>query len=208
MGKPSSAFWPWVIAAGAMLFGLAMLDGSCRADRKYRDAKADAAEAARIDAADDARRDVLEREKDAIITRQDEIIAESVVKSAQYVLEMSAYEAELSRLREAEPVQPELEREPLVINLRAQIATLTIAFDLSQKAVAEKDVQLLAWPVKFNALQAIADARLTTIETKDNRIGDLEKALRVGERRVGLNKTVAKVALGVGAASLIYGLLK
>jgi hypothetical protein len=149
-----------------------------------------------------------EREKDAIITRQDEIIAESVVKSAQYVLEMSAYEAELSRLREAEPAQPELEREPLVINLRAQIATLTRAFSLSQAVVAEREGQIVAWSAKYSAQAQISAEWRGAYEREHTLRVQAEDLFKLGERRVGLNKTIAKVALGVGAASLIYGLLK
>jgi uncharacterized coiled-coil protein SlyX len=208
MGQRSSAFWPWVIAAGAVLFGLAMLDGSCRADRKYRDARADYEEGRAIAEADHAmsleRIDALEKDK----ATQDAVIAEKDVKVAQYVEELSTLRGELTDLQDAEPAQPELEREPLVINLRAQIATLTRAFSLSQEVVAEREGQIAAWSAKYDAQAQISAEWMAAYEREHALRLAAEGLFKLGERRAGLNKTITKVALGVGAASLIYGLLK
>ena len=160
-------------------------------------------------------RDALEREQAEVIAKKDAALAASAVKAAQYVDEIRQNHAELAVLQDAEPVQPELEREPLVINLRAQIASLTLAFDLSQKVVAEKDVQLQAWPEKFNALQAIADARLTTIGIKDNRIAALENVVskydkkhRLTIRLFGLKIDLLNDVIKPGGAVVVYSLLK
>ncbi len=65
---------------------------------------------------------------------------------------------ELQNLKDHEPVAPELETTPLVINLRAQISTLQRALDLSISAGQDKDMTISAQEVEIASWKTACSA--------------------------------------------------
>jgi hypothetical protein len=118
-----------------------------------------------------------------------------------------------TRIREleaAEPVAPELETHPLVINLRAQIAEWKLKFSLAQDVIAEKDRIIAA-----RDAQLVIQVRLTD-EWKANYNSlyalylNCEKGLALYERRASFTwpERILAGAVGYGAGKGIEALVK
>jgi len=135
----------WSIVAALVLAALALLDRSCRpTDPELEQVKAEYAEFKRATEAKDALEEQARDRSDAVIAKQNDIIVDSQAREAEKDALIVSQKATIKTLQDAEPVQPELEKEPLVINLRAQIKAITRAFDLSQNVVLEQERQLKA----------------------------------------------------------------
>ena len=83
----------------------------------------------------DAKKDAWEAEK---------VVLQGAIDSAQAVIEVKKRaiadrDTRIAALEAVEPVAPELEAHPLVINLRAQISEWKVKFSLAQGVIAEKD---------------------------------------------------------------------
>jgi len=100
------------------------------------------------------------------IALKDAAIAEKEAKVTQYVGKVSTLTAELAALRDAEPIQPELETQPLVINLRAQIGNLTQALSISAEIITTKDGIISDWSAKFDAQATISETWKRAYETE------------------------------------------
>lgn len=94
---------------------------------------------------------VLETE----LTVRDERVAMLESLARQFQDRIGLLKKELSGLQATEPYQPELEREPLVINLRAQVAKLTEMFTLSQNTVATQAETILELKGEVSILKRI-----------------------------------------------------
>lgn len=122
------------------------------------------------------------------IAEKNAAIAEKDAKVTQYVDKVSTLTAELRALQNAEPVQPELESQPLVINLRAQVGNLTRMASISINIIAEKDAIIADWTAKFDAQVTISETYKTAYDrehglrlTSDALRLDLEKQLYGGK---------------------------
>jgi predicted nucleic acid-binding Zn-ribbon protein len=73
----------------------------------------------------------------------------------QNVSTIRALQGQLEDAQAAEPEQPELESEPLVVNLRFQIKTLTNMFTLAQSTITTQSQEIEELRGKCAALQAI-----------------------------------------------------
>ena len=80
----------------------------------------------------------IEQLNNAIVSADETIVQLQGVIRAKSV-QVSGLSRELADLRAAEPSQPELESQPLVISLRGQVSKLTEMFTLSQQTIADKD---------------------------------------------------------------------
>lgn len=109
---------------------------SCQQTAKYKALKAEYTEFRKIVEADN----VFSNEKIAQLTAGIMVSNENTKKLegelSSKSLQLAVVSKRLDELQHAEPVQPELEKEPLVINLRGQISKLTKMFNLSQASVA------------------------------------------------------------------------
>jgi septal ring factor EnvC (AmiA/AmiB activator) len=109
------------------------------------------------------------------------------------------------------PTTPDIEAMPIVINLRAQVATLTEMFALASNSIIDKDIAISKWEEKYNAQVKIS------AEWKNNY--DMEYALRVQaeelfkscEHSKKVNKlwgNVKAVALGLAAGVVVSAVSK
>ena len=209
MGKSSSAFWAWVVACGAALFALAMLDGSCNAGRQLRDAKLRYEAYRAVAEADHAAMTEKVSHMTNEISRLGAAIAEKDAKVAQYVERVSTLTAELTALQDAEPpTTPEIEALPIVVNLRGQVAKLTAAFSLAQDTITLQGEEIALLVGQRELLEGVAAEWRGAYEREHALRVQAEGLFKLSERRVGMNKVVTKVALGVAAAGVAYGLLK
>jgi len=193
---------------GVTLLCLAFVDKSCRGDVELREAKAqyEAAVAEREAAAAAHAADLARIE--AVIAQQNEKIAQYVANIQTYHAEITTLRGQLADLQADEPVQPELEDEPLVINLRAQVARLTEMFVLAQRTSSEKDGII----VSLNTIVAAKDEAIAAWRGQY----EGEHALRVqcealfkkSESARKANSIGKKVALVVAAGAAIYAVAK
>lgn len=167
-----------VVALVAILAFLAFR--SCGPSDKYIALKATYDQAVKDASAQYAKLLEVNSLQEKVIAAKDAAIAEKDALVAQYVGKVSTLTAELRALQNAEPVQPELETQPLVINLRAQIGNLTKLYSISVSIIDAKDGIIADWSAKF-------DAQVTISETW-KRAYDNEHRLRLMAE--GLNKSL------------------
>jgi hypothetical protein len=150
--------WPVALAL------LAAVAVGYYADRSFNDrlaikkAQADYAEAKKV----------YEADKELSLARIDELtstVSHMTNAAAQYEAQAAQDQAQIASqadtiaaLQAAEPpTTPEVESLPIVINLRAQVAAVTRAFNLSQNVVTTQGLEIKALKEKCVALEAIGD---------------------------------------------------
>jgi uncharacterized coiled-coil protein SlyX len=135
--------------------------------------------------------------KDAAIAERDKSIG---VKNAQ----VNALKATLHDLQAAEPSQPELETQPLVINLRAQIGNLTRMVSIGAEVIENKDGIIADWSAKFDAQVTISETWKRAYET-EHRLRllseDLNKSL---EHQGKVSRLYGKVSMAALAGAGVY----
>lgn len=143
----------------------------------------------------------------AIELRDEAIVkldAEVVAKKRELAAAKSAYQD----LVDSEPVQPELETQPLVINLRAQIGQLkgmvTLVQDIAQKQANEID----ELKVKVALLEDVGKEWKSNYEREHTLRLQAEDLYNVCSRSRKAGKALTKVALVIAGAGAAYGLLK
>jgi len=138
------------------------------------------------------------------IALKDAAIAEKEEKVTQYVGKVSTLAAELAALRDAEPAQPELETQPLVINLRAQIGNLTKLYGVSLDIITAKDGIIADWSAKFDAQVTISETWKSAYE-RERRLRltaeDLNKSL---EHQGKVSRLYGKLTTAGLAAAGVY----
>jgi len=203
MAKTKILKWGLIAIAGVVVLGL--IDRACLSSARLERAKADYAELKRIAAADKEISDGVIGHMTEIIGQKDEEIAGLKAAKAQTAAKLATVSGELAELRANEPSQPELEGEPLVVNLRAQIAKLTEAFDLSQNTVAIQAQEIEAWKVKFDAAMTIGKEWKAQYDREHILRLASEGLFKISEHRLKVNGLwgKAKTAIIVGAAAYI-----
>ena len=184
---------------------------SCKFTDKYKQMKLQYEEYRAIAKADnDIQRETIREANKIILDKTAEIRElENTVK--QKDRQVRVLSNQLDELKDAEPSQPELENEPLVINLRLQIARLTEMFNLSQNVIAEKDKIILAWEVKYNALERVSEAWRNQYENEAKLRGLAEGLVANLEgqvRRANFKSKVLTVAVVAVGAYAGYRLVK
>ena len=140
------------------------------------------------------------------IALKDKAVGELEHKVAQYVVEISTLRGELEDIQNAEPVQPELESEPLVINLRGQVAKLTAMFTLATDTVALQGQEIDALKGKVKLWEEVAGEWKGAYDRERQLRVQAESLFRLCERGQRLNKfwrTTAVVATGAVAGLLL-----
>jgi hypothetical protein len=114
----------------------------------------------------------------------------------------------LDELISNEPVQPELESQPLVISLRKQVKTLTGMYGLSQETVTLQSEQIGLIVGQYNA-QVLISAEWKGMYDKERALRvNCEGLLKVCESRVSSPwKTVRTVTYGVAAGFVVGSLI-
>jgi hypothetical protein len=178
---------------------------------KYKLARDDYNELKKITSADKQMSDARIAELTNAIGRANEIIVRKEAEIAQKTERIKVLSRDLADLIANEPVQPELESQPLVISLRSQVKTLTSLYSLSQQTVTLLTAKTDALLVKCNALESIG--------TEWKQQYDKERALRlsaegmfkIAEHELKVNKFWGKaknVAIVTIAGGLAYSIFK
>lgn len=141
------------------------------------------------------------------IVMRDKAIAgleEIILVKNQRIAEVSA---RLAGLQNAEPVAPELESHPLIINLRGQINNLTEMFTLSQNVVTTQRQEIEELGGKCIALESIGTEWKQAYEKEHALRVQAEEVFKVCEKRLKVNKGwgTAKTVLIVVAGTYIAG---
>jgi len=204
-----SKLWVWVAIIGLVLLNLSLWDRACRADARLAKAEAEYAEARRIAEADHELGQRRIEELTKAIGHRDEKIGELDGVIAADVARIRVLEGELRDIQDAEPpTTPEIEAMPIVINLRAQVKKLAEGFNLARETITLQSREIDELKGKCLDLEAISAEWKAAYDREHALRLAAEDLFTLSQRRVGLSKTVAKVALGVAGAGIIYGLLK
>ena len=181
---------------------------SCVSDPALKKAKAEYAEAKAVAEAEQSISLGHIKELTQIVSHMTNEIAGKKAEIAEKDARIVALSTRLDELQNAEPVQPELEKEPLVINLRGQIAQLTEMFTLSEQAGKLKDKEIELWAAKYAAQVAISDEWRGNYE-REHQLRLMSEGIVSGlEARVRGAKFLNKVAVVAVAGAVAYGLLK
>ena len=184
---------------------------SCAADTKLREAKLRYEGYRAIAMADhemSMRRIAALTSEVGNLTNEIELIETQLVKKT---LQLEAVSSQLDELQNAEPVQPELESEPLVISLRAQVAKVTEMFHLSQGIVESQRGEIILWERKYEAQVSISNEWKGAYEREHSLRIQAEDLFNLCERRVKMNGfwgTVRGVAVGAATVLVVGALVK
>jgi hypothetical protein len=119
--------------------------------------------------------------------------------------------AEIERLRAEEPIQPELEVEPLVINLREQIARMSLVIQNQEQIIQGNDKIIFNLVHKYEAQVLISDDYKTMFESQLELHALAIDRLRIAENRIrGLRfgSTIKTVGVLAGVGTIAYLLLR
>ena len=203
--KPKTILTAIVVIA-LVLFGVSTLR-SCKLDKKYRDLKAAYETERKIAEADKALSVAhIEELNNAIGQMTNEVVrlSEEVLSKRKRISELSI---QLDELISSEPVQPELESQPLVISLRKQVSKLTEMYSIAEQTITLQTASAAILGGKFDA-QVLISAEWKGMYDKERALRvNCEGLLKVCERRVSSPwKTARTVAYGV-AAGFVAGAL-
>lgn len=201
---------PAVIVAliAASLF---LLTRNCGLTDKYKLARHDYEELKKITEADKQLSLAHIEQLNNAIAQANNVIVQKEAEITQKAEQIKVLSRDLADLIASEPSQPELESQPLVINLRGQVSKLTELYSLSQQTVTLQTEEIDVLKGKCIALGAIGDEWRVQYE-KEHALRLLSEGL-VGslEKRVKAQGLLGKVksAVIVGAAGYVaYSILK
>jgi hypothetical protein len=201
------------IITAALVVALVLLAVSqfraCKLDKKYRDMKAAYETERRIAEADHALSMGRIDELTNAIGQMDEAIVQKDIEITQKAEQIKVLSRDLAYLIANEPpTTPDIESMPIVINLRGQLSKLTEMYSLCEQAVTLQSEEIDVLKGKCIALGAIGEEWRVQYDKEHALRLSAEGLFKLGEHRVGLNKTIAKVAVGVAAIVVVGSLLK
>jgi len=191
-----------------VVLGIAQLR-SCKLDKKYRDLKAAYETDRKIADADHAlsmgRIDELTNK----VSEADNAIGQLRSEVSSKTLQLAQLSNQLDELVANEPVQPELETQPLVISLRKQVKTLTDLYSISTSIVTLQSEEIAVLKGKCNTLESIVTEWKQSYDREHALRVNCESLLKLSEKRVSNPwKTVKAVAIGVAAGIVVKSLIK
>jgi hypothetical protein len=184
---------------------------SCKLDKKYRDLKAAYETDRKVFEADHALSLAHIEQLANAVASADKVIVQKEADIAVKNARILVLSGQLDDLAHAEPSQPELESQPLVINLRGRVAKLTEMFTLSQGVVTLQAEEITALKGKCIALESIGNEWRVSYDKEHALRLSAEKLVLSLEKRVksqGLLGKVKTVALGVASGYVAYSILK
>ena len=110
-----------------------------------------------------------------------------------------------------EPIQPELEEEPLVINLRQQVRLLTFVLEGAEKELENKDKIIFNLTEKYNAQVGISDSYRAMYENEKELHRLAIDRLKIADRRIAslrFTGNAKNVLVVVAGGAIAYLLLK
>jgi len=162
--------------------------------------------------------DMSQRETQAIIVEAKEAIAikDKEISSLTETIkiresDITSLSNQLDELQNTEPAAPELEKTPLVINLRSQIGELTKMYSLSRETIEEQKTIIEAWTVKYNLSVQIGASweKQYNSEYQLRILGEeLNKKLTSSMSNKRTLKVITFVAVAVGTIVGVKSILK
>ena len=184
---------------------------SCRIGGKYAAMKQQYAGYRLIAEADHAMSLSRVAELNKSIGQMDESIVKLKTEVSSKTRQLAVVSTRLDELQRAEPIQPELEKEPLVVNLRGQVKTLTEMYSLSQQTITLQTREIDAWWGKYRAQESISkewEANYNREHALRLSCKSMNKQLEKQYRVARLKGRVATVACAAALGVVGYQLLK
>jgi hypothetical protein len=153
---------------------------------------------------------VIKEARDVIATKDKEISSLSATIKIRES-DIATLSNQLDELQNTEPVAPELEKTPLVINLRSQIGELTKMYSLSRETIAEQKTIIDAWTTKYNLQVGISASweKQYNSEHQLRILGEeLNKKLTSSMSNKRTLKVITYVAVAVGTMVGVKSILK
>jgi len=153
---------------------------------------------------------VIKEARDVIATKDKEISSLSATIKIRES-DIATLSNQLDELQNTEPVAPELEKTPLVINLRSQIGELTKMYSLSRETIAEQKTIIDAWTTKYNLQVGISASweKQYNSEHQLRILGEeLNKKLTSSMSNKRTLKVITFVAVAVGTIVGVKSILK
>jgi chromosome segregation ATPase len=153
---------------------------------------------------------VIKEARDVIATKDKEISSLSATIKIRES-DIATLSNQLDELQNTEPVAPELEKTPLVINLRSQIGELTKMYSLSRETIAEQKTIIDAWTTKYNLQVGISASweKKYNSEHQLRILGEeLNKKLTSSMSNKRTLKVITFVAVAVGTIVGVKSILK
>ena len=174
----------WVILAGIMLIGIFMLTRACGGDSEgeYWKGQYDA-----LKEKADITRDILladisdQREYIEKLEETNILLIETRIRQERRI---SVLEFERQDLVTSEPSQPELESEPLVVNLRAQIKKMSLIIYEQEQIIQGNDKIIFNLKKQYSAQLTISEDYQKLYENEQRLHSLAVKRLSVSENRI------------------------
>ena len=203
--------WAWLILAFCVVGLLALIYQSCTVDAtaEYYKGKY-AAEMELRSAENDIHAKHIEElgiEKEAL----DMEINQLKEENAAIDNDRRVTKKKLADVLAEEPVQPELEEEPLVINLRQQVRLLTFVLEGAEKELENKDKIIFNLTEKYNAQVGISDSYRAMYENEKELHRLAIDRLKIADRRIAslrFTGNAKNVLVVVAGGAIAYLLLK
>ena len=145
-------------------------------------------------------------EKNATIAEMDKEIIEATKVVGHMTNLIGVRDDRLTKLR-AE-LAATTDKDAKIANLSEQVRIWAEKFDLAQKIVSEKDAQIGAWSMKFDAQVAISDEWRKSYEREHSLRLLCEGLVTAGERRFKKANTVKTLAITAVSGYVAYKLVR
>ena len=200
---------PIIAITGALVLCLVLIDKSRSSRVALVKAKADAAEAKRIDAEDEQRRDALEAQQGAIIANQTLKISALLANIGKPTPEEIAKDEEIAALKRQ---MAESEAAGDIVGALVQAKQTIVALEFTLALVKDQHKADLfrldmEWQGKFDALKVSYDARGISLAVKDNHIFKLENLCAEYAHTIKVNKFWAAVGKYGPPVAFVAGII-
>jgi len=138
----------------------------------------------------------------AQIDAENEILLETRVHDERRLLVLLA---QVEELQAEEPIQPELEIEPLVVNLRLQIERMTLVIERQEKIIIGNDEMIFNLTQKYSAQLIISEDYKKLYENESELHSLAVKRLTVSENRIKGLRFGSKIKTGIMVAVIGAG---
>lgn len=203
--------WAWLILAFCVVGLLALIYQSCTVDATAEYYKGKYAAEMELRAAENDIHSARIEELLIVIEARDTEIESLIETRIENERERIVLLARIERLQAEEPVQPELETEPLVINLRAQILELTLVVDTQEQIIQGSNKIIFNLTEKYNAQVGISDSYRAMYENEKELHRLAIDRLKIADRRIAslrFTGNAKNVLVVVAGGAIAYLLLK
>ena len=201
---------PAVIVAliAASLF---LLTRNCGLTDKYKLARHDYEELKKITEADKQLSLAHIEQLNNAIAQANNVIVQKEAEITQKAEQIKVLSRDLADLIASEPSQPELESQPLVINLRGQVGKLTEMYSIAEQTITLQREQIDLYVGQYNAQVQISAEWKSAYDKEQALRLSSEGLVKSLEKRVKAQSFMGKVksAVIVGAAGYVaYSIFK